>query len=254
MQSDPLPRLRPPQPHPEPRRALAVLALTASVLVVASCQSTRHDPAAHGRLTAESPGKPPTGDGAVVPPTPGTVAVAPSAEPYPDDAGACASDQVHELVDALAIPHAQSGDIELVLTNHDATCNYAADRAFSDRCDVWRARVMLPPEAQEPGAYSIDQSFAYLDQRVSGAPGRWTPGRACRMAGGNLSGTLVIESVERNRITGYICGSATGDSNPSIIDGRFVAMRCPSCAGTGDACVSASDCCNNACSAGRCIP
>jgi hypothetical protein len=163
--------------------------------------------------------------------------------------------QIGGLVDALAIPHAQSGDIEIVLTNHAASCRYWADKHFDNSCDVWRTRITLPPEAQKPGVYRVEQSFAHLDQRTSTSKGAWQKGAGCRTAGGRLSGTLRIERVESNRIIGSICGSQTDStSNDSLVDGRFSARRCPSCAGTGDGCASNADCCANACVSGRCIP
>jgi len=159
------------------------------------------------------------------------------------------------LVDALAIPRAGTGYIEIVLTDYPASCRYWADKRFEKSCDVWRARITLPPQAQKPGTYRVDQHFAYLDQRQRRSGGAWQKGSVCKVAGGNLKGTLRIERVEKDRIVGSICDSrTTHTSNPNLIDGRFVARRCPACANPGGGCRQDAECCNNACVGGRCIP
>ncbi len=189
----------------------------------------------------------------------GPTASAPTVLPPPSSSqppvsGKCSAPVVG-LVGALAIPQGDSGDIEIVLTNHPASCRYWADKQFEKSCDVWRTRITLPAESQKPGTYRVEQRFAYLDQRLSRSGGAWQKGSVCKMAGGNLSGKLRIEAVERDRIIGSICGSKTTYTpNPNLVDGRFVARRCPACAMTGDGCRQDADCCANACVQGRCIP
>ena len=174
---------------------------------------------------------------------------APQPSGHTPPAGQC-SLPVANLVEAWAIPHGKTGRIELVLSNHPASCAYWADDSFRDSCDVWRARVDLPPELQAPGTYPVDQSFAYLDHRVTGTRGAWADEAACRNAGHNLTGSLTIDRITDNRIVGSVCGTPDG-----VIDGRFEAIRCPTCAATSETCSTDADCCSNHCGSGRtCAP
>ncbi|MEZ4223601.1 MAG: hypothetical protein R3B13_21815 [Polyangiaceae bacterium] len=242
---------------------LAGLAAAAAAALVVAWQGSR--PPAERPLSAaaspEASRHPVTHSGATATPAPLATGTMPPgaasgtpAAPASQAAAKCSA-PIQGLVEALAIPQGSSGDIELVLTNHPASCSYWADKRFENACDVWRTRITITPAMQKPGSYRVDHSFAYLDQRSSSSAGAWQKGSVCKRTGGDLHGTLRIDRIEQDRIIGSICGSSTSFTpNPNLVDGHFVARRCPACASTGDSCKSDADCCTNACVQGRCIP
>ena len=157
------------------------------------------------------------------------------------------------LKTALAIP-TDRGEIKLILSNTEASCDNWADGRFSKGCDVWRTRIDLPVESQKVGNYPIEKSFAYLDRRVnSGATGAWNSTPYCAEAGSSVRGTIQIKAIEDDQIIGAFCHTGLIDSKlASPIDGVFVAKRCPECFAVGKACTSNSECCTGDCMKGTC--
>lgn len=160
------------------------------------------------------------------------------------------------LKHAFAIPLGNSGTIEIVLTDHPATCTYWTDSTFADRCDVWRARISLPASAQRPGRYRIEQNFAYLDRKATGAKGAWQSAGACEGGGGNMKGEIEIIAISQSTIEARLCDTATEDPRDhNLVRGSFVAQRCPACGMTRDRCSTNADCCSGNCgSGGHCGP
>jgi hypothetical protein len=188
------------------------------------------------------------------PPPSGSVPPAPlpppssSAAPTPN---ACGAGKTRH---AMAIPQGKSGVIELVLTDQAASCAYGS-APRSSRCDYVRARISLSPAMQKRGTYALGAEFAYLDHEYSSSGGAWQRQPVCSMGGGDLTGSLEILAITATEIRGRICGSRTGSPNENgLVDGTFVASRCPSCAMTGDSCSSNSDCCAANCGGGTCHP
>jgi len=171
-------------------------------------------------------------------------------------AGARLMKPIEGMQHALAIPHGSSGAIEIVLTNHLATCRYWTDQVFAQRCDVWRSRITLPPQAQKPGRYPVGQTFAYLDRRATGPGGAWMDGGVCENIGDHLNGEIEITNISRDSIVGRISNSEARDPrSKALLDGSFIAKRCPACMMTGDTCKENADCCTNLCSSrGHCSP
>jgi hypothetical protein len=179
----------------------------------------------------------------------------PGGEPEPA-ASVCAR-PIHGLLNAFAIPQGRTGTVELVLSDRTMDCHYWTDD-FQDRCDIWRARISVAAKNQKPGTYALADDFAYLDRRVAvQGHGAKAAGFTCNSGGGRLAGTLEITSVDQRGIRGSICSSrvdGTNHADDSLIDGTFVATRCPACAMTGDPCSSNQDCCAGNCGSGRCHP
>lgn len=155
---------------------------------------------------------------------------------------------------AMAIPQGTTGNIELVLTEQPTSCAYASATRTTN-CDYVRARISLSPAMQTRGKYLLSDEFAYLDHEYSSSGGAWQSRPACSMGGGDLKGSLEILAVTQTEIRGRICGSHTGAANENgLVDGTFIAKRCPSCAMTGDSCQSNDDCCAANCGGGTCHP
>ena len=170
--------------------------------------------------------------------------------------GARIAKPIEGMKHALAIPLGKTGAIEIVLTNHAATCQYLTDRVFEQGCNVWRSRITLPPKAQKPGRYPVGEAFAYLDRRALGPGGAWLDRGVCENIGNDLHGELEITNISRDTIEGRISNSsAVNPRSKALLDGSFVAKRCPACMMTGDDCKQHSDCCTNLCSSGgHCSP
>lgn len=157
----------------------------------------------------------------------------------------------------MAIPQGKTGVIELVLTDQPASCKYWSAPPRTG-CNSVGARISLPPALQKRGVYPLggaNGDFAYLDHQYTSSGGAWQTQPACNNGGGDLEGTLEITAITQNEIRGRICGSHTGNpSQNGLVDGTFVAKRCPACLMTGDSCTSDSQCCTNLCGGGTCDP
>jgi hypothetical protein len=149
---------------------------------------------------------------------------------------------------ALATPNAANGCIEIVLTDLPAPCG--PHRPFPATCDpAWRVRIDLMPEHQRPGRYALGPElapFSYRDAQGK-AGGIWQEGAQCKNLGAPFVGSLEILAIDATSITGILSGAGEAD-------GPFRAQRCPACNGTGMACTSNAECCNDFCHEGRCQP
>lgn len=184
-------------------------------------------------------------------------ATAKTAESQTPEGTATCSGGIRGLIQALAIPHGNTGVIEIVLAEYPVSCAYWTDPTFAKDCGAWRARINLPPQNQKPGAYKVGQEFAYLDRSADPTAGRKDAGTCSGVSGGNLDGTIGIVSVDSKVIVGSLCETATTDNNPknrALIDGTFTAKLCPACSMTGTACKSNAECCTGNCSGGHCNP
>lgn len=154
----------------------------------------------------------------------------------------------HAVRIANATPNAASGSIELVFSEQPMPCGPYAP--FPKSCEpTWRIRIDLTPEQQRAGEYALGPDivpFAYRDAQGK-AGGVWEGGIACKNLGGHVVGTLTIEAIDAEGISGTLSGAGEAD-------GPFRARRCPSCKGTGQACTSNDQCCNDLCHAGHCQP
>jgi hypothetical protein len=159
-----------------------------------------------------------------------------------------AAPQATQARPATATPNAATGSIELVLSDAPAQCGPYVP--FPKTCDpAWRVRIDLTPEYQQPGQYRLGPDlspFSYRDaQGKSG--GVWAAGAHCKNLGSHFVGTLQIVSIDTEGISGVLSGAGEAD-------GPFRAQRCPACQGTGQACTSNAECCNDYCEAERCQP
>lgn len=149
---------------------------------------------------------------------------------------------------ALATPNAGNGWIELVIPDRASACGPL--QHFPKSCEpAWRVRISLAPEHQKPGTYQLGpdlQPFAYRDGQDKDV-GAWVEGHNCKNTGGDVVGWLHLVAIESDGIMGVLSGAGEAD-------GPFKALRCPTCKGTGLRCGKHSDCCNEYCEAGRCIP
>jgi hypothetical protein len=219
--------------------------LLLTVLLVAACSTTKP-------LAVDVVPEP-------VAQTPAPVATQNAPEQPPEaprqgaDVPATCGGPVKKVVNALAIPHANQGTIELVVTDHPASCTYWTDPQRKT-CDFWRARIYLPARAQKAGRYRIEQSFAYLDRKVTGPSGAWQSGGVCEWSGGDLTGDLDVLKITQDTIEARFCDTDTKTHNSKgLLDGTIVAKRCPACLTTGMACAANGECCTGNC-VGHCGP
>jgi hypothetical protein len=150
--------------------------------------------------------------------------------------------------EAIATPNVANGHIEIAFGEPRAACGPYV--AFPSTCEpAWRVRIELMPEQQRAGRYALGPDlspFSYRD--AQGSPGGvWDKGAHCKNLGGNVVGSLEIVAIDDEGISGVLSG--VGEA-----DGPFRARRCPSCKGTGNACSSNGECCNDFCYEGRCQP
>jgi hypothetical protein len=187
-------------------------------------------------------------EGAKPRPVPAPAATFPAepAPPSPHPAGAAAP--VTPPREAIATPNAGNGHVELVIEESGAACGPYLP--FPSNCEpTWRIRIDLTPADQRPGVHALGPGlspFAYRD--AQGPPGGvWQKGTTCENLGDNVVGTLEILAIDERSISGVLSGAGKAD-------GPFHARRCPSCKGTGNACTSNGECCNDFCHSGRCQP
>jgi hypothetical protein len=150
---------------------------------------------------------------------------------------------------ALATPDAGSGWIEITIAEQETTCEKRM--TFPADCvPASRIRISLPPELQTPGTHRFGASpgvFGYRDAQGP-TPGAWEKGARCSNLGTPIdNGSLTIESINASEIAIRLEGTRVGD-------GRFTALRCSSCKGTGMRCSSDRECCASNCGGGTCHP
>ena len=147
----------------------------------------------------------------------------------------------------IARLNAGNGEIEVVIADHPISCASRFD--FPDACEAaWRIRFYLPVERQRSGPHALGEGdlFAYRDAQAPPAAGPWGSGAACQNLGGQVTGELVIGEIDHWGISGTI-------SDGAGLSATFDADRCPSCKGTGMACSTDAECCNDFCD-GSCQP
>jgi hypothetical protein len=218
------------------RRLLIGLGALGWLLALASITATTTP------ITAEAANRTPSSGSAPAPPL-----------PPPSSSFAATSCGNGVTTHAMAIPHGKTGVIQLVLTDHAASCAYWSNQPKG--CNYTRARIYLKPSVQAAGKYRLSDDFAYLDREFTTSGGAWQSQPVCTMGGGDLNGDIEILAITQTEIKGRICGSHTGDPRDNgLADGVFVAKRCPACAMTGDSCQSNADCCAANCGGGTCHP
>ena len=147
---------------------------------------------------------------------------------------------------AIAAPNAATRAIGIVITEPPGQCGPL--QPFPPSCEpVWRIRIDIMPEQQQPGQYALGPAYRCLPTgtlRVKPAvPGE--PARTCKNLGSDVVGTLTIVAIDAAGISGVLSGAGEAD-------GPFRAERCPACGGTGQACTGNAECCNDYCYEGRC--
>lgn len=149
---------------------------------------------------------------------------------------------------AIATPNAANGQIGLVIADSLAACGPLT--SFPSTCEpAWRIRIDLQAEHQRPGRYALGPELSPFSYRDAQGPsgGAWGKGSDCKNLGGHIVGSLQILAIDEQGISGVLSGAGEAD-------GPFRAQRCPSCLGTGNACSSNRECCNDFCYSGRCQP
>ncbi|MCB9754348.1 MAG: hypothetical protein H6713_30770 [Myxococcales bacterium] len=85
---------------------------------------------------------------------------------------------------------------------------------------LWKVDFVLPPEYQQPGLYTLDELNG--GQFATGPNGDIPDD--CWFGGGSLSGWVLIESIDDDKVVGRLCGTEVfEDYDP---DGSFEAPRC----------------------------
>ena len=85
---------------------------------------------------------------------------------------------------------------------------------------LWKVDFVLPPEYQQPGLYTLDELNG--GQFATGPNGDIPDD--CWFGGGSLSGWVLIESIDDDKVVSRLCGTEVfEDYDP---DGSFEAPRC----------------------------
>lgn len=89
----------------------------------------------------------------------------------------------------------------------------------------WEVALQIPVAYQVPGVYGLaDGQIHAIGVSNGGKQGD----DVCEEAGGAASGTLEIDAIDGDSITGRLCHlRAIGVDGPITLDGTFVAPRCP---------------------------
>jgi len=92
------------------------------------------------------------------------------------------------------------------------------DPYATQQCGEWRVRFTLPADVI-PGEYQLEELNGF--HMVSGPLDEWGE---CWWGGGSLGGTLSLQSIDEETITGTLANTDAFDFDP---DGPFAAVVCP---------------------------
>lgn len=142
-----------------------------------------------------------------------------------------------------AIAQPQSASIELLFSDQPLACQELGFEGIGtiaqERCvSAWSFSVLLPPEMQMPGVYTLADHPVGFQNSLATMVSSDGCGEACSggvSAGGGAPeglgppGTVEIYSVTEQCITGRFQGLMTGQIQPPPPDlnGAFHAVRCP---------------------------
>lgn len=146
--------------------------------------------------------------------------------------GVCADDPIPGFMSGTAIrwgdipPDPTGGESDVATTDDpgmDPDAILVRVSSLATSCDGndgpcregWGISFTLPPEAQEPGAYMLDDfTSGYSLTLCDGGGG----------GGGGLGGTVEIVSIDDEEIVGRFCGTEAFDFESN---GEWTAQRCP---------------------------
>jgi hypothetical protein len=126
---------------------------------------------------------------------------------------------------ALAVPDAQTGRLDLLISDRPHTCAAAYDYAPMDDCASarWQVDISLPLARQQAGTIplaAVDISSDYVET-LAGSPG------ACGIGGGDFhQGTVEVLSIDAAAVVVRLSGTGAPGADFQA-DGEYTALRCP---------------------------
>jgi hypothetical protein len=127
---------------------------------------------------------------------------------------------------ALAVPDAQTGKLDLLIADRPHTCADPYDYAPMDQCASarWQVDIALPSTRQHAGTIPLDATdiSSNFIETLAGSP------ESCGGGAGEFhDGTLELLSLDTAEVVVRLAGTAGAPGAQFSADGDYTALRCP---------------------------